>query len=176
MRSITLTLFIIICVTYCYGQTKENNTFQLPYNSINIELLGNSYAFGSLNYERIVFHLKRHYISGRFGVGSLYMTDTYVFSSPILLNYIFNIYKVVSFEGGVGTTLFYQFEKGSNDNGWDPILTGFIGLRLQHYNRGFCFRIGVVPFYDFLNTGSNIFTKHFVTWAGFSFGYSFGKN
>jgi hypothetical protein len=176
MRTITFTLFLFIYVNVCNGQTEENNTYQLPYNSINIELLGNSYAFGSLNYERIVFHQNRTYLSGRFGVGSLYMTHGYALSSPILFNFIYNIHKVVSFEGGLGTTLFYQYEKGSNDNGLDPVLTGFIGLRLQHYNRGFCFRIGFVPFYDFLDTGPNIFTKHFVPWGGFSFGYSFGKN
>jgi len=176
MRSISVTLFIIICVTYCKGQTKGDSAFQLPGNSINIELLGNSYLFGSLNYERIVFHQNRHYVSFRFGAGSLYLGDTYVISCPILFNYLFHIHKVLYLEGGAGTTCFYQYETGSSDNGMDPVLTGFIGLRLQHPIRGLCFRIGMVPFYDFLNTGPNFFTKHFYPWGGFSFGYSFGKN
>jgi len=173
MKTIAIILSLFLLINIANGQ-REDSSYQLPYNSVNIELCGNSYLYGSLNYERIVFHHNDIYLSGRLGIGYIYFYNAIVFSTPILFNFIYHVHKVVSLEGGVGTTLFFQDTKDPADAGIDPVLTGNIGLRLQ-WKKGFCLRIGFVPYYDFLVKGPNFFSTQFVPWGGLSLGYSFGK-
>jgi hypothetical protein len=166
-------IVLLFIANECICQNDEK-PYQLPYNSFNIEVFGNSYLYGSLNYERIFFHRNDLYLSGRVGIGYIYFYNGFILSAPLLFNVIYHVYKDLSLEGGVGTTLFFQQTTDSDFNGVDPVLTGFIGMRLQTA-RGFCFRAGFVPFYDFMDSGANFFSNHFEPWGGISFGYSFGK-
>jgi len=183
MKSISIFFIFFIYFSICKGQLEvckrqleDKYYYQLPNNSFNFESLGNSFILGSLNYERIIFHNNNIYFSGRLGIGFFAIYDFKLYSAPILLNCIYRIYKAISIEGGIGTTLFYRKEMNYNDNSVNPLLTGFIGLRLQH-RKGFCFRAGFVPFYDFSVSDfePSVFDRSFVPWYGFSWGYSFGK-
>jgi hypothetical protein len=174
MKVLIITIILSIFISICRAEQGEDSSYQLPYNSVNVELLGNSYLYGSFNYERIVFHQNHIYISVRVGFGYLYTYNANIFSVPVLFNIIYNIHKTISLEGGVGTTLFYTASGNTHDSGLDPVLTGFLGMRVQA-KKGFCFRVGFVPYYDFMDSGPNVFPNHFTPWGGVSFGYSFGK-
>jgi hypothetical protein len=178
MRRITISIILIVLVNICQGQTEEKSSFQLPYNSLNFEFLGNVILIGSINYERIFFHKNKFYLTGRWGLGYFQDFDIVkIWSVPILFNFIYNCNKVLSFEIGTGTTVFMQFINEEYENGIDPVITGFAGLRLHRIKefKGFTFRIGFTPTYNIQDTywfGPKTFTP----WGGFSFGYCFGKN
>jgi hypothetical protein len=174
MKAIISAIILTVLITVCRAGQTGDSVYHLPYNSVNVELFGNSYLYGSLNYERVVFHHQSIYLSARAGFGYLYAYNANIFSTPILFNIIFNVHKTISLEGGVGTTLFYTASGNTHDSGLDPVLTGFLGMRVQA-KKGFCFRVGFVPYYDFMDSGANIFPDHFTPWGGISFGYSFGK-
>ena len=145
---------------------------QLPDNSVYIELFGNSFLYGSINYERIIFHQKSNYLSGRIGAGFDYYEGTNIFSTPVIFNYIYNIHKDISFEVGMGTTIVMQYVKNSSENLIIPLLTGNVGIRIQSAT-GFIFRFGVTPFINFSDDHPSRFDSFFMPWIGITFGYSF---
>ena len=172
MKSRFFTLFLLISPNYCFCQEPSSQSHQLPHNSVNIELLGNSFLIGSINYEKI-FHLKNgHYLSGRIGVGYDYYQEINILSTPILINYIYNIHKDISIELGLGTDIVIQFENNSNENELIPLFTGVIGVRIQSPT-GFIFKAGITPFINFGEKHPIRISTFFMPWVGISFGYSF---
>jgi hypothetical protein len=154
--------------------SQKYEPIDLPKNMISIEIAGNAFLFGSLNYERMFKLSGRFYISGRTGVGAFYFIDVTTINVPIMANVIYNIVHILSVEAGFGTTLFYKnVPDKPQDSGLDPIITGFLGMRLQHPVSGFCFRVGFTPLYETMKRGHNMFSTDFIPWGGFSFGYSF---
>jgi hypothetical protein len=154
--------------------SQKSDSLRLPKNSLSIELAGNACGFGSINYERVFPISDKFYISGRVGVGGFYYMNISSISIPILGNVIFKIVNILSLEAGLGTTLFFKTKQYSPaESGLDPLLTGLIGIRLQHPGKGFCFRAGFTPIIDLRSTDPYVFTQTFTPLAGFSFGYSF---
>jgi hypothetical protein len=178
MRRLFVSLVLIGVCLICQGQTVEKISFQLPNNNINIEFLGNVFILGSVNYERVFFHQNKIYLTGRWGLGYFEDVDIVkIWSTPILVNFIYNCNQVLSFEIGTGTTVFMQFSNEEYEDGIDPVITGFAGIRLHRIRKfkGFTFRIGFTPIYNFQHTYW-FSPKTFTPWGGFSFGYSFGKD
>ena len=178
---IIIILFCLVTVE-TYSQNSDTNRFTIPKNSLSLEIAGNAFLFGSLNYERVFQISKYFYISGRAGVGGYVFTGVRTIDVPILVNVIYHVYHVLSVEAGAGSTLFFKKviqQDGDNNNdsakesGFDPLITGLIGLRLQHPGKGFCFRIGFTPFIETKKTVPYIFSTKFVSFFGFSFGCSF---
>jgi hypothetical protein len=154
--------------------SQKTDSLQLPKNSLFLELGGNAFGFGSINYERVFPLSDKFYISGRVGLGAFYFMNISSISIPILGNVIFKIANILSLEAGFGTTLFFKKEQDSpEESGLDPLLTGLIGLRLQHPGKGFCFRAGFTPIIETRKIDPYLFTQTFTPFAGVSFGYSF---
>jgi hypothetical protein len=154
--------------------SQKSDTLKLPKNSLSLELGGNACGFGSINYERLFQVSNKVYISARVGVGYFYFVSTSCVSVPIMCNVIYHVAHVLSLEAGFGTTLYFMRElEPPEEKGFDPLITGLLGLRLQHPGNGFCFRAGFTPIIDTKSTEPNVFTQTFTPFAGFSFGYSF---
>ncbi len=163
---------------FCPAQSKDliyHRTY--PNNSVFIEIGGNSFFFGSLNYERIFLNKDFFYLSGRIGVGYGYFIDQ-IQSAPIVINGIFQIYHTLAVEVGAGLSLVrYGIETEMGSGIWNYQYefapTGIAGIRIQAKN-GFLFRLDFTPLYDQIiikrESGYNI-----IPWFGFSLGYSFGK-
>ena len=178
MRKTIIALFFIFSVLIIQGQTEEKSSFQLPYNSINIEFLGNVFLFGSINYERVLMHKNKLYLTGRFGLGYFQDFDIIkIVSVPILFNFLYNFNKVISMEVGAGTNIFIQNADEEYDNGVVPVIAGFAGIRLHSINKfkGLAFRLGFTPIYTIKQT--YWFTQNsLMPWGGVSIGYCFGEN
>lgn len=179
MIKIAITIvFLLGAVSGIRGQTEEKISFQLPYNCVNIEFLGNVFLFGSMNYERVLLHKNNSYITGRIGAGYFQDLDIVkIVSFPMLINYLYNLNKVLSIEVGAGTNVTIQTANEDYENGVFPVLVGFTGIRLHsiHKFEGFTFRIGFTPVYAIQQTYW-FNSKSFTPWGGLSVGYSFGKN
>jgi hypothetical protein len=168
----TVVLFFFFLVQMSFAQ--KSDSLELPKNSISLEIAGNAFLFGSLNYER-VFHLSgKFYLSGRAGMGALYFMNVRTINVPVLINAIYHIGYILSMEAGVGTTLFFKKVIGSSkENGVAPLLTGLFGIRLQHPRKGFCFKAGFTPLIEMGMGSASMFSATFIPMGGFSFGYSF---
>jgi hypothetical protein len=179
MRIIIILLCLVTVDTY--SQNSDTNRLTIPRNSISLEIAGNAFLFGSLNYERVFQISENFYISGRVGVGAYLFNGGRTINVPILVNAIYHVYHVLSVEAGVGSTLFFKKviqQDGDNYNlakesGLDPLITGLIGVRLQHPGKGFCFRFGFTPLIETRKTDPFMFSAKFIPIGGFSFGYSF---
>ena len=147
----------------------------LSNNSIFIEFFGNSFFYGSVNYERIILHKESFYLSGRIGTGAGYYVNTKLFSIPVVLNGIFHIYHPLYFEVGAGTTLFYYNQQngvtGKWENGHWAALTGTAGIRLKSHG-GFVFRATFTPIF---NPNYYVIQSNPIVVFGISFGWCFGK-
>lgn len=84
-----------------------SNPFIYPKNSLFIEILGCGGMY-SLNYERLVFHRKRHAIYVRAGGGTYPWYQGTRWTFPILTNYRFALCKSVSFEAGIGGSYIHE--------------------------------------------------------------------
>ena len=171
---VLITLILLISLNFCNGQTSGEKAYRLPYNSFNIELFGNSFLIGSLNYERIILHGDKFCVGARLGSGYDYYQGINIITTPLLLDFLFNANKAVLIELDAGTTFFIERWGHKTQEVIGPVITGFGGIRIQSQT-GFVFRFGITPFFGFLDN-SPVFFKHILMpWVGFSFGYSFGK-
>jgi hypothetical protein len=178
MRRTIITIFLIVSVSIIQGQTEEKSSFQLPYNSVNVEFLGNVFLFGSMNYERVLMHKNKSYLTGRLGLGYFQDFDIVkIWSVPMLFNFLYNFNKILSIEVGAGTTIFIQNAEKEYENGVVPVIAGFTGIRLHSINqfKGFAFRLGFTPIYAVKQTYW-FNQKSIMPWGGISIGYCFGKN
>ncbi len=175
-RTVLGLTIVIILITFdlCKGQTPGDTSYRLPYNSFNIELFGNSFLIGSLNYERIILHGDKFCVGARIGAGYDHNQGGDFITTPLLLDFIFNANKAVMIELDVGTTFFIERAGHKTQDVIGPVITAFGGIRIQS-KTGFVFRFGFTPFFG---SGDNrlFFSKNVIMpWVGFSFGYSFGK-
>ncbi len=108
MKRLLCLLLLVILLDKVFCQAKPAKVIEqdtLSNNSVFFEFGGNSLYFGSVNYERILFHKNFFYLAGRIGIGFGYMPGTIMLSSPIIVSGIFHIYKRLYGEIGIGTTL-----------------------------------------------------------------------
>jgi hypothetical protein len=166
-----------LSIIFCYSQEKPDTLPRVyPYNSIYLELGGNSIYFGSLNYERILLHRKFYYLSVRGGIGGGYIPippPESMISFPLLINSIFQLNRGSAIELGTGVSwMLVGTEEGESSNlgiwetgGDAPVPTGTIGYRYQA-KKGFLLRVNFTPFTNF---------KEIFYFFGISFGYSFPR-
>ena len=136
MRHLFLLLSISMISVFCPAQSKDliyHRTY--PNNSVFIEIGGNSFFFGSLNYERIFLNKDFFYLSGRIGVGYGYFIDQ-IQSAPIVINGIFQIYHTLAVEVGAGLSLVrYGIETEMGSGIWNYQYefapTGIAGIRIR---------------------------------------------
>ena len=145
-----------------------------PFNSIYVELLGQTVLGTSVNYERVLLHRKFYYLTAKagFGGGVVYPISSLI-AFPLMINSLFQVYKGLSVELGTGINMmFVNIEGGEgNDlgiwkNGNAPIPSGVIGLRYQG-KKGFLFRFDFTSFTNF---------DEIYYFFGISFGYSFPRH
>ncbi|MGA2823502.1 MAG: hypothetical protein ABSE72_08260 [Bacteroidales bacterium] len=198
MKKYLIILALIFPLFPCCGQRVNSvkstaihhNYFrEIPKNSLYIELLGNAYDLGSLNYEKIIIHKNSFYLSGRIGFGygigkpgETYRVNLYTF--PVLLNGLFQVSNNFLFELGIGSSLSYAnwsaYHPSSSwivigtphdaGNQFYPFITVVAGIRVQSEN-GFIFRLGFTPLIQVTNLDKD--SRMFFPWGGISFGYSF---
>jgi len=161
----------------------------LPLNSVYFELFGSSYyslgvSFCSLDYERVILHIRSFYMDGR--IGGFYMSMYQGGNDPLskilhlncLINFQYQFANCFSGELGIG----YNSLLGSNNDKSEDYYNCMIGIKYTG-KRGFMMRISYVPFwgeYDEINyNNGNPEYKLVVRPAripGFTIGYSFGKH
>lgn len=151
-----------------------------PINNIFVEVAGNSYLFGSLNYERVLLKQRNFYFNGRIGIGYGNFAPTSILSAPIGFNGIFKFYHAFAWEIGVGLS-FMQIKRSdasprNSELEFEHISAMILstGLRFQDKN-GFLLRIDFTPFFNLNNEGHYIPSKRFVPWFGLSIGFRIGK-
>ncbi|MFH1159533.1 MAG: hypothetical protein V1733_01115 [bacterium] len=88
---------------------KDKSAILLKNNSFYIELLGNAIFFGSLNYERVLVHSNRFYLTARIGGGYGSIFESNALDFPVLINTLFRVSRKVYLEVGVETTLSYSY-------------------------------------------------------------------
>jgi hypothetical protein len=147
-------------------------------NSIFIELGGHALFYGSVNYERVLYHKNFFYLTGRSGVGYGNFLSLNIISVPILVDGVFQIYRAVAVEAGIGIVYMkiHRLEDDVPGGRWSgkdyatPI--GLIGLRIQAKN-GFLLRVDYTPFLTspFAQQPDQ---SHSQSSIGISLGYSFG--
>jgi len=168
------TIFIFIIFLFKIASSQTSDSLHFPRNSLALELGGNACGFGSLNYERVFPVSGKFYLSGRVGIGTFYFMNVSSISFPVLSNVIYNVSQILSLEAGLGVTLFFKkVQYSPPESGLDPLITGLLGLRLQHPGKGFCFRAGFTPLIETRNSDPYVFSSTFFPFAGFNFGYSF---
>ena len=180
-KLIILLLFGVLC-SNVFGQEKSAKVIvsdTLPNNCFYFEFGGSSLFFGSINYERIIFHEDYFYLSGRIGFGVGYMPGLYsLLSSPIIVSGIFHVYKRLYGEIGFGTTLIHNESQnqitGKYQSCFWGTIAGVAGLRLKS-PKGFVFRATFSPLYSINNDLAPDQNFKFIPWFGVSLGGCFGK-
>ena len=174
-------MFLIPVFIKVNGQdTVKNHQYNYPNNSIFIEVAGNSYLFGSLNYERVLIKRGNFYFNGRIGIGYGNYSQTSILSLPIGFNGIIQIYQAFAWEIGLGFSLIQIRRSDASPRNsilefeQIPAIIVNTGLRIQDKN-GFLFRIDFTPFFNPNNEGQLLPPKGFKPWAGLSIGYRIGK-
>jgi hypothetical protein len=199
--SISLVLFITGIATSAQTYNLSGSSYKhgrLNGSSFFLEMAGHSLG-GSVNYDKVVLRKSDLSLTCRFGLGFCPCpiqgtTDkSYrIFSSPILVNIVYPVSKIVFLEAGVGlvnTITFwptYSILNGTDkityftSSSFDCLLTLNAGIRVQT-NRGFLFRAGYISLREinpykqyrvitYLPFAPNDF---YLPWFGLSFGYSY---
>jgi hypothetical protein len=137
-------------------------------NHVFIEFLGNGF-FGSLNYDRNIYYLKKYKLgfNGRIGFFAWEMMYPRTFVSvPLSIMGIYVLSKKWEIEFGIGKTLFFD---GNIDNRKVDVFAN-CGINRKIFNRTLI-KINFTPFF---NT-PNCYMSGRKLWFGLSIGYSFGK-
>jgi hypothetical protein len=154
-------------------QKSDSGRQVYPFNSIYVELLGQTVLGISFNYERVLLHRKFYYLTAKagFGAGVVFPFATLI-AFPVMINSLFQVHKGMSIELGTGIDMMFVNAEGGegNDlgiwkNGNAPIPSGVIGLRYQA-KKGFLFRFDFTSFTNF---------DEIYYFFGISFGYSFPR-
>jgi hypothetical protein len=181
MKTLSILLLLIFVFLKVNGQdTVKNHLYIYPNNSIFIEVAGNSYFFGSLNYERVLINKGIFYFNARIGIGYGNYSQTSILSLPIGFNGVFQIYKAFAWEFGLGLSLMQIHRSDASPRNsieefeQIPALIPSTGFRIQD-KEGFLFRIDFTPFFNPNSKGQLIPPKSFKPWVGLSIGYRIGK-
>jgi len=159
--------------------TVKNHRYNYQFNNIFVEVAGNSFLFGSLNYERVLLKRGNFYLNLRIGIG-YGLTDTRFLSMPLGFNGILQIYRALAWEIGLGLSLIDAYRPDASprnslveDEGI-PALIPSTGLRIQDKN-GVLFRLDFTPFYNLNIVGQLLPPKRFTPWGGLSIGYGLDR-
>lgn len=141
----------------------------LPNNSFYFEVFGNAGFIGSINYERKLFNKNKFNLLGRIGFGFSPVLNRKVFTVPVILTCVFQIFRSISYEigGGVSFMRIDDNQMLKYDIGYSALM----GIRVQS-KTGFLFRLNFTPAYYYLDLSES--RKQFYPFFGMSFGYSFG--
>ncbi len=178
---IVLLFLILVFIKVNCQDTVKNHQYNYPNNSIFLEVAGNSYFFGSLNYERVLFKKGSFYFNGRIGIGYGNYSQTTILSLPIGFNGIIQIYQAFAWEIGLGLSLIHI--KRSDASPRNSLLEfeniaamiPSTGFRIQDKD-GFLLRIDFTPFFNLNSEGQLLPPKSIKPWVGLSIGYRIGKN
>jgi len=175
-------MFLILVFIKVNGQdTVKNHQYNYPNNNIFVEVAGNSYFFGSLNYERVLVKQKNFYLNGRIGIGYGNYWPTSILSAPIGFNGILQIYQAFAWEIGLGFSLIRIKRSDASPRNsileleQIPAMIPSTGFRIQDKD-GFLLRIDFTPIFNLNNKGQLLPPKRFAPWVGLSIGYRIGKN
>ena len=172
MKFLIVIAFSILSITHAICQDSlisPKKCFQK--NSFFFEVAGSGLAYISINYERVFFHKKLFYLSGRTGFGFFgFLSIKKLISVPVTLCGILQISNVIAAEIGIGGTYAYIEQEGDDyySNGeylynQYVIPVGIIGIRLQKA-KGFLFRATFTPVFTYEKVYPGF---------GLSLGYSF---
>jgi hypothetical protein len=136
---ILLMCFILLKQT-SLAQVDASSTTIIDPNAVYVEFLGQSFAFLSFNYDRLLFKSNpdNYNIAVRCGIG----IGLPWYSIPVTVSYLSG--RKHKLELGAG--LVYA-EGGFDVHEKSIIPTALIGYRFQKYQGGFVFRIGITPFF-----------------------------
>jgi hypothetical protein len=153
---ILLMCFILLKET-SFAQANSASTTVTDPNAVYVEFLGQSFAFLSFNYDRLLFRSNPddNNIALRCGIG----IGLPWYSIPVTVSYLSG--RKHKLELGAG--LVYA-EGGFDVHEKSIIPTALIGYRFQKFQGGFVFRIGITPFYK---------DERIRLLAGLSLGYAF---
>lgn len=166
----TLFLLLIFCLPTVQALIAQDST-RLAANTIYLEA-GGAAGYGSLNFERILFHQHGFSLSGRIGCGTYRLKDyTTHFNPDVLVPLTIqacygNDHKI---ECGAGQAITSTVQAARTDFkpersiGLHTIFS--IGYRYQKNTNGLFFRCAYTPVIEF--------NRYFRHWAGLSLGYSF---
>jgi len=182
MKRPIIFMFLILVVIQVSGQdTVKNHPYNYATNNIFVEVAGNSYLFGSLNYERVIIKRGNFYFNGRIGIGYGNFSQTSIISLPIGFNGIIQIHRAFAWEIGLGFTLMQITRSDASPRNsvqeyeQIPALIVNTGFRIQDKD-GFLFRIDFTPFFNPDKEGQLLPGNKLNPWAGLSIGYRIGKN
>ncbi len=183
MKLLPVTILLFSLFLRVDGQdTVKKKLDRFQNNSVYVEFGGNALLAGSVNYERVLVSGEKYYLAGRGGIGYGKAGSTKLFSAPVQLTNIFQLYNSFALELGLGLT-FVQAHRFEDTQAWDweydnlTVLVPVFGIRYQDSEgkAGFLFRLDFTPLYS-MSTEDNVLpSKRFVPWLGISFGVGFGK-
>ncbi len=159
--------FIIVC-NYAYSQTDTNN---IARNLVFLEA-GGAGGYGSINYERKIYSIKKITLALRAGLSTFSVIDfTQKFNPdiivPIALNGVYG--QKHGIQMGVGITYSNVVQANFGDVKTKRISNAStfftIGYRYHNYKNGLVFAASYTPIIEF-----NKSIRH---WAAISLGYSF---
>jgi hypothetical protein len=162
----------IIAVLYLFRLTAQSTTTGKEYpppHTIYAEIFGNG-VFYTINYDRIIHAEKAHVYSFRVGFGYNSLNHA-IFSVPVEFSSWWLISGNKYIETGIGPTLY-------NEEGGQCLWLLFsrIGLRVQPWETGLFFRLGLTPYIPLFPETELKDSRHFFRmYGGISIGYSFNN-
>ena len=161
-------LFLLIIGNNTFSQIDSTHTAR---NVIYLEVLGIG-GYGSVNYERVVYHKKYFMLALRFGLSTYHIKDyTNKFNPDILVPFAINgsYGKNHKLDYGTGVTfsniVYADFTKFKPKRTTSFITNFHIGYRYQKNTGGLIFRCVYSPIIEY--------NKYYRHWAGISLGYAF---
>lgn len=173
----------IFCFCLCGVGQNRKDSIPLSKNTLYAEFFGNC-VYGSINYDRIVFHKKRNKVSLRFGFLP-YPKVTSLASATFELSYINGIKHNLEYSLGIAFT--HGLSRQGQSSISEHVATGNLflcphfGYRFQKPEGGLFVRAGVgarlnlgeLYQYDYKKYGGGFLEVNSSIWFGFGIGYSF---
>lgn len=182
-RNFLTSCLFIFCFGLCgVGQNKKDS-IPISKNTIYAEFFGNC-IYGSINYDRIVFHKKRNKVSIRFGFLP-YPKVTSLASATVEASYIYGVKHNV--ESSLGVIFIHGLSRQGQTSYYEHHATGniflypYIGYRFQKPEGGLFLRAGIsarlnigeLYEYDYTKHGGGFLEINSSIWFGVGIGYSF---
>ena len=164
-------LLIIIFCTLKFLCFSQKDSAKVSNHSVYLEI-GGVGGYGSLNYEKNIFHKKDVSLTLRLGMSAYHLMDYRNKLNPdVLIPLLINTRygKNHQVEFGIGETVSSIVYANTSDYKQKRVFklsTVFsIGYRYQKNTKGIFYRIAYTPIFEF--------NQYYKNWAGLSCGYSF---
>ncbi len=161
---------VLILMTLRTSVHAQTDSVRIAQQGIYLEI-GGPGGYGSLNYERVLFHKQYLTVAARVGLSIYHVRDyTNQFNPDLIIPVSIGAYygRQHNIEMAIGQTIANIVHAGPD---FKParktdLHTHFsVGYRYQKNTAGFIFRCAYTPILEF--------NKHLRHWAGVSIGYSF---